>query len=331
MIYVVLLLSSFLLTWYIKNYFIKHSLVVEVSKRSLHTTPTPQGGGIAIAITWFLGLIYLYFTSFIDDTLFYLLMLGLPIAILGFCDDMYDVGVGIRFMIQSIVAICALYLLGGLNSIECDLFSITNPYITNLFAFLVIVWFINLYNFLDGINGYAGSEAVFLAICAFIIFGGEHFLVFLVCVLGFLYWNFNNAKIFMGDVGSTLLGYTIGVFTLYYANIEPLNLWIWAMLSSLFWFDATITLIKRAINGDDLTKPHNDFLFHKLIRSGWSHFKVTNYAICINIVLFILVLLVLEFSNLFVPAITTLIILFFLMFLIYKYEKRVKEKSNNNL
>jgi len=88
----------------------------------------------------------------------------------------------------------------------------------------MIIWFINLYNFLDGINGYAGSEAVFLAVAGFILFGGNHFLVLAMAVLGFLYWNWNKAKIFMGDVGSTLLGYNIAIFTIYYTNQEPTKL-----------------------------------------------------------------------------------------------------------
>ena len=99
----------------------------------------------------------------------------------------------------------------------------------------MIVWFINLYNFLDGINGYAGSEAVFLSLAGFLLFGGGHFLVLALAVLGFLFWNYNKAKIFMGDVGSTLLGYNIAIFTLYYSNKESSNLWIWMILFSLFF------------------------------------------------------------------------------------------------
>jgi Fuc2NAc and GlcNAc transferase len=291
LIYLFLLILSFLLTYYIKNYYIKNAILEEVNERSSHTIPTPHGGGIAIATIWFTGLIYLYYTDDIDTNLFYALMAGLIISIVSFFDDMYELSARLRMIVQSVVAIFGLLCIGGFNSLDFAFFSIENQIITNLFAFLLIVWFINLYNFLDGINGYAGSEAVFLAVAGFLIFGGGHFLVLGVAVLGFLYWNFNKAKIFMGDVGSTLLGYNVAIFTLYYANMESTNLWLWIALFGVFWFDATITLIRRKFNNEQLSKAHKKHAYQRLNQSGWSHFKVTNYSIGLNILLFLIVYL----------------------------------------
>jgi len=161
MIYILLLILSFILTYLIKNYYIKNALLEEVNERSSHTIPTPHGGGIAIAITWFIGLIYLNLNNQIDEKLFYALMIGIVISIVSYFDDMYDLSPKIRMSVQSLVAIGAIYTLGGLDSLEFGVFNISNSIITNMFAFLLIVWFINLYNFLDGINGYAGSEALF--------------------------------------------------------------------------------------------------------------------------------------------------------------------------
>lgn len=289
MIYLILLLLSFTLTYYIKKYYIKNAILDEVNERSSHSVPTPHGGGIAIAITWFTGLIYLYFTKQIDTNLFYALMLGLPIAVVSFFDDIHELSVKIRILVQSFVAILGIVSLGGLGTLDFGWFSIENKIITNLVAFVAIVWFINLYNFIDGINGYAGCEAVFLSIAGFLLFGGSHFIVLSVAVLGFLYWNYNKAKIFMGDVGSTLLGYNVAIFTIYYTNQEPTNLWIWIVLFGLFWFDATLTLVRRKLNGEKLSKAHKKHAFQRLTRSGWSHLKVTNYAIGINIILFCIV------------------------------------------
>jgi len=307
MIYIVLLLLSFILTYIIKNYYIKNTLVDEINERSSHSVPTPHGGGIAIAITWFAGLIYLYLTDVIDTQLFYALMLGIIISVVSFFDDIYELSAKVRLLAQSLVSFGGLYFLGGLGSLDFGLFSIDNQLVTNLFAFLLIVWFINLYNFLDGINGYAGSEALFLALAGFVLFGGAHFLVLAVAVLGFLYWNFGNAKIFMGDVGSTLLGYSVAIFTLYYANQEPTNLWIWIVLFGLFWFDATLTLIRRKLNGEQLSKAHKKHAYQRLNQSGWSHFKVTNYSIVINIILFGIVYFV---SNIFVAFCLAVVLLF---------------------
>src|SRR5574344_2460019 len=302
MIYLIL----FLLTYFIKNYMIKKSLVAVVNERSSHTVPTPHGGGIALAITWFIGLMYLYFIGEISSNLFYALLFGAVISIVSFFDNIYELSPKIRLIVQSIVAIGGLYFLGGFDTLTFGIFDIQNHMFTNIFAFFMIIWFINLYNFLDGINGYAGSEAIFLSIAGFILFSGNHFLVLTVAVLGFLYWNWNRAKIFMGDVGSTLLGYNIAIFTIYYANQQPNSFWIWIILFSVYWFDATLTLIRRKLNKEKLSQAHKKHAYQRLTQSGWSHYKVTNYSIGLNLILFSIVYFI---SNVFLAFVLALIIL----------------------
>ncbi|MCT7650818.1 glycosyltransferase family 4 protein [Aliarcobacter butzleri] len=306
MIYIVLVLISFFLTYFIKNYMIKKSFVASVNERSSHTVPTPHGGGIAIAITWFIGLFYLYFIGQIENNLFYALLFGAVISIVSFFDDIYELSPKLRLIIQAIVAIGGLYFLGGFETLTFGIFDIQNSIFTNIFAFFMIIWFINLYNFLDGINGYAGSEAVFLSLAGFILFGGNHFLVLAVAVLGFLYWNWNKAKIFMGDVGSTLLGYNVAIFTIYYANQEPTNFWIWIILFSVYWFDATLTLIRRKLNKEKLSLAHKKHAYQRLTQAGWSHYKVTNYSIGLNILLFAIVYFI---SNIFVAFLLAFVVL----------------------
>ncbi|MCT7586724.1 MraY family glycosyltransferase [Aliarcobacter butzleri] len=306
MIYIVLVLISFFLTYFIKNYMIKKSFVASVNERSSHTVPTPHGGGIAIAITWFIGLFYLYFIGQIENNLFYALLFGAVISIVSFFDDIYELSPKSRLIIQAIVAIGGLYFLGGFETLTFGIFDIQNSIFTNIFAFFMIIWFINLYNFLDGINGYAGSEALFLAVAGFILFGGNHFLVLAVAVLGFLYWNWNKAKIFMGDVGSTLLGYNIAIFTIYYANQEPTNFWIWIILFGVYWFDATLTLIRRKLNKERLSQAHKKHAYQRLTQAGWSHYKVTNYSLGLNILLFAIVYFI---SNIFVAFLLAFVVL----------------------
>lgn len=310
MIYLILLIFSFLLTYFIKNYMIKKSLVASVNERSSHTIPTPHGGGIAIAITWFIGLFYLYFIGQIETNLFYALLFGVVISIVSFFDDIYELSPKLRLIIQAIVAIGGLYFLGGFETFTFGIFDIQNSIFTNIFAFLMIIWFINLYNFLDGINGYAGSEAIFLSLAGFILFGGNHFLVLAVAVLGFLYWNWNKAKIFMGDVGSTLLGYNVAIFTIYYANQEPNNFWIWIILFSVYWFDATLTLIRRKLNKERLSLAHKKHAYQRLSQVGWSHYKVTNYSIGLNVLLFAIVYFI---SNIFVAFLFSFVVLVLVM------------------
>ena len=285
MTYIFLFILSFLLTYLIKEHAIKNSLVAEINERSSHAVPTPHGGGIAIAITWFIGLSYLFFVNEISNSLYYALMAGIIISVVSYFDDLFELSTKVRLATQTLVAIVGLYFLGGFDNLDLFFFSIENQFLTNIFAFFMIVWFINLYNFLDGIDGYAGSEAIFLGISGFILFGGDHFLVLIAAILGFLAWNWHKAKIFMGDVGSTLLGYNIAIFSIYYANQEASNLWTWIILFGVFWFDATLTLFRRYRNGEKLSQAHKKHAYQRLNQSGWKHDKVVIYSIFVNLIL----------------------------------------------
>ena len=317
MIYLLLFLLSFVLTYLIKNHAIKNSLVAEITERSSHTVPTPHGGGIAIAITWFTGLTYLFFTHAIDTSLYYALMVGIIISVISYVDDLYELSAKLRLFTQALVALLGLYFLGGFHELNLFFFSIENPIITNIFFFILIIWFINLYNFLDGIDGYAGSEAIFLGIAGYLLFADLHFIVLAVSVLGFLFWNWHKAKIFMGDVGSTLLGYNIAIFTLYYANQESTYFWIWIILFGLFWFDATATLIKRYQNGEKLSEAHKKHSYQKLTQNGWSHDKVALFSILVNISLFTLASII---SNKFIGFILAVVLLYAIMVSITKLD-----------
>jgi len=132
-----------------------------------------------------------------------------------------------------------------------------------------------------------------------------------MATLGFLVWNYGNkAKIFMGDVGSTLLGYNVAIFTIYYANEEASNLWIWVILFGLFWFDATLTLLRRKLNGEKLSQAHKKHAYQRLNQSGYSHLKVTNYSILVNILLFCIVYFIV---NIFVAFVISVIFLYGIM------------------
>lgn len=310
MTYIFIFLISFTLTYVVKKYAIKKSLLAEVNERSSHTVPTPHGGGIAVAISWFLGLFYLYFNGNIDERLFWALNVGMVISIVSYLDDLYELSPKIRLISQAGVAVGALVALGGLNSLELGIITIESQIITNVIAFIAIIWFINLYNFLDGIDGYAGSEAIFLAFAGFIIFGGDHFMILAASILGFLVWNWHKAKIFMGDVGSTLLGYTVAIFSIYYSNHSAENLWVWIILFGIFWFDATLTLFRRYKNKEKLSEAHRKHAYQRLTQGGWSHDKVVKYSIGVNLILFLVVYLI---SNILAAFVLSIIILYLSM------------------
>jgi len=280
-------LSSLLLTYGVRTFALKKLLLAMPNDRSSHATPKPYGGGISIALTWFLGLIYLFTCKEIEPSLFYALMCGSLLSVVSYFDDLYELSPKVRLFVQAIVSIAGLYALGGLSKIDFGFCVLENLVITNILAFFGIMWFINLYNFLDGIDGYAGSEATFLAMAGWLLFGGEHFLVLAASVAGFLVWNWHKAKIFMGDVGSTLLGYTIAVLALYYQN-NGVSIFVWLILFGLFWFDATLTLVRRYQNHEKLSLAHRKHAYQRLVQSGVSHDRVVFFALGINFVLLIL-------------------------------------------
>lgn len=287
MIYLFIFVVSLFFTYLIRAYALKKSLLATVNERSSHTTPTPHGGGIAIAVTWFLGLIYLFTCKEIEPSLFYALICGILLSIVSYFDDLYELSPKLRLFVQAVVSLVGLYALGGLTRIDFGFWILENQFITTGLAFLGIMWFINLYNFLDGIDGYAGSEAIFLALAGWLLLGGDHFLILLASVAGFLVWNWHTAKIFMGDVGSTLLGYTVAIFALYYQN-HGVSIFVWLILFGLFWFDATLTLLRRYQNHEKLSLAHRKHAYQRLVQSGIPHDHVVFFALGINFVLFIL-------------------------------------------
>ncbi len=271
------------LTYGIRAYANKKAIFDIPNERSSHVTPTPRGGGLAIIIVFYIGLIY--FQESIDSTLFYALLCAIPIALVSLLDDLFTLSSKIRFLVQSASAGMALYFLGGVSSIDLVLFELHGWWL-NLIAFLSIIWLTNLYNFLDGIDGYAGSEAVMLGIGLFVFFHNPLGLVIVAASLGFLLFNWPQASIFMGDVGSATLGFIFAVFVFY--DTGDGNILVWLILLSLFWFDATLTLIRRYRNSEPITEAHKKHAYQRLTQSGWSHNKVVWFSIVFNLIFFVL-------------------------------------------
>lgn len=279
---ILLFFVSFFLTFIYRKWAVKQSILDIPNERSSHFLPIPRGGGIAIILTWFTAVIIGYLNDQIDTKLFYALIAGLIIAVLGIIDDFKGISVNIRFFVQFLCSGFALYLLGGF-------IPIFGKYIITLwsiFALFGIVWFINLFNFMDGSDGYASMEVVSVALSCW-FFTGSNFMLFLCfCVAGFLVWNWPHAKIFMGDSGSTTLGYILVIVGIYFQNTNQLNFGYWIILTSLFWFDASFTLIRRIIGKENLSKAHKNHMYQRAIQGGFSHLKTMLAGFVINVLLF---------------------------------------------
>jgi len=305
---------SFSLTYFVRKWAISKSILDVPNERSSHSIPTPRGGGIAIAIAWFIGLLYFHFTNKIDKQLFLALLSGMPLAIIGILDDILNLKPGLRFLVQFLSAGLALFFLSGLQVLDFGLFSIESQWLLMPIGLIAIMWAVNLFNFLDGIDGYISTEVIFICIAYFVIFQENITLILALAVLGFLAWNWPKAKIFMGDVGSTLLGFNIAILAIYYQNETEISIIVSLILTSVFWFDATITLLRRIKNKEKLKEAHRKHAYQRIVQAGFSHQKTVLWALVLNMVGFGLAWMAIRFENWnWMFLVINLVILFFVI------------------
>lgn len=296
-------LISWVLTLLVKKIAIRKSLMDIPGKRSSHEVPTPRGGGLAIVLIWLVGVLIFYLFGCIEKSLFLALYSGLILVIISFLDDILTLPYLVRLFFQLLGISLGVYFLGGIETIDFGLFQLSQSVILSVVGVLGLIWFVNLYNFLDGIDGYAAVEAIFISLALYFFTGNQILLLLAASVLGFLYWNWQRAKIFMGDVGSILLGYTLGILAVYYHTTSELSLLVFAILSSLFWFDATITLFRRAKNKEAVTQAHKKHAYQRIVQGGFSHQKTVLYSILLNIILFAFAYLAVEEERFILPII----------------------------
>jgi UDP-N-acetylmuramyl pentapeptide phosphotransferase/UDP-N-acetylglucosamine-1-phosphate transferase len=288
---VFILIFSYSVTWLVMKFTLHKQILDIPNARSSHSQPTPRGGGIAIVFAWYTGIFILYFFNLIESGLFFAIISGFVLAIVSFLDDVITLKPWIRILIQLITVVCGLYFLDGFKVFYINDFKAAIPYAFNLVIIIGAIWFINLYNFLDGIDGYASVEAIAIASGIYLITGNFVMLILICSVLGFLIWNWPKAKIFMGDIGSIQLGYLFIILSIYLNNNQEFNFIGFLILSSLFWFDATTTLYRRWRNHEKLSEAHRKHAYQRIYQYGFSHQKITLIAIFLNIIFIGLVFL----------------------------------------
>ena len=287
-----ILIASIGITYCIYHLAVKNDLFDIPNQRSSHSTPTPKGGGISIIVLLIITTGTLFYFQMISREIMFSVITGLLIiSIIGLIDDYKNLPIPIRLIGYTFGAMMALYFIGGVTSLFennynffkcCDInisrFSDIGPF----FAILYMLWLTNLYNFMDGIDGFAAIQTICVSLfCSFLFyFSGSYGLVVIMLCLasatfGFLYWNLSPAKIFMGDVGSCSIGFFFGLFSIYTAKEEIVSISIWLILLAPFVGDATFTLIKRMINKEKWYEAHNTHAFQKLFQLGLSHNQLT--------------------------------------------------------
>ena len=282
---------SFLGTGALRKYALARSLIDIPNARSSHSVPTPRGGGVAIVVSFLIALPVLAWTDAVAWPMaLALLGAGGWIAIVGFLDDHGHIAARWRLLAHFGGAIWALFWIGGMAPINLFGHEFSLGWFGYVIAAFYLVWMLNLYNFMDGIDGLASVEAICACVGACLVYwiAGHSSLaiaplVLAMAVLGFLVWNFPPAKIFMGDAGSGFLGIILAVMSLYAAWTNPLFLWAWLILLGVFIVDATFTLIRRLLRGDKVYEAHRSHGYQYASRKYGSHRAVTLAIAAINL------------------------------------------------
>ncbi len=312
---------SFILTYFIIRVALKHKILDIPNERSSHNIPTPRGGGLAIVISWFIGITVLRGLDLIERDLFFALLSGILLAIVSLIDDVVSLPPYIRLTVQLVTTIISLWFLNGINSISFAGLSIDSIIVLYPIVLIGIVWFINLFNFLDGIDAYASLEAIVIALAIYIFTGNVINLILICSISGFLFWNWPKARIFMGDIGSTQLGFVLVILGIYFHNTSQLSIIYWIMLSSLFWFDATLTLFRRWKNREKLSVAHRKHAYQRAVQSGLSHQNTILLSLLVNTIIIGFVIIVRKQPGLIVPVF--LINILFLWIIVKIIDRRV--------
>ncbi|PIZ30721.1 MAG: hypothetical protein COY40_03720 [Alphaproteobacteria bacterium CG_4_10_14_0_8_um_filter_53_9] len=272
------LLLPFLLTMLCSPFAIRfcqqHGLLAEDDGRRLHKNPTPHGGGLLLPLIGVPAMLLATHSGALGTgvesfKLFISVMLvaSLAVAFVGWWDDKHNIAPAIRLTVH-LLAVGA-----GLACLP-PLFDFMPLILEKLILLLAWGWFVNLYNFMDGADGLATSEGVAIGLGIALIVPSIAPLagVIMGICLGFLRVNWSPARVFLGDVGSTWLGYTLGGL-LFVALINDTWSVIWPLstITLVFCLDATSTLIRRMAEGHKPWVPHNTFWFQRFLALGYKH------------------------------------------------------------
>ena len=287
-LFIALLAAGYLLTKALIYYAHKKQLLDIANHRSSHTHATPRIGGLSFVLLISLiifGYVFFIAQGLATSILYFILLPIIIVALTGLADDIKGISQSARFIVYFF---CALVALGNFQALFAQ------PYwlivIVGLLLSLSLSWLINLFNFMDGIDGIAASESIFiLAALAFFSYqGGEIKLSYLLllCIaplLGFLILNWQPAKIFMGDIGSTFLGCLIACLCLYAINAKLLSIYAAIILLACFIVDASWTLAYRLLSGQKWYQAHRSHHYQILARKIGSHQKVAALYTLVNL------------------------------------------------
>jgi Fuc2NAc and GlcNAc transferase len=282
--------ASWWLTGAVRGYALRQAMLDVPNGRSSHSVPTPRGGGLAIAVVVLGGIALLAGAGLVPRGLAAgLLGGGVLLAAVGWLDDRGHVFPGWRALAQFAAAAWMVAWAGGFPSVDLGAGRLTLGLAGAVVAVVGTVWWINLYNFMDGVDGIAGGQAVLVAGtgAALLLARGQAGLGLVALLVagaaaGFLRWNWQPARIFMGDVGSGLLGFLFAGLAVGSERAQALPVAAWVLLSACFVFDATLTLARRVARGERWYDGHRSHAYQRAVQAGLSHARVTTGVLVLS-------------------------------------------------
>jgi UDP-N-acetylmuramyl pentapeptide phosphotransferase/UDP-N-acetylglucosamine-1-phosphate transferase len=254
------------------------------NERSSHVVPTPRGGGIAVIGASVVAWLTLCAVGLMPPSGVVVALGAAGLALVSWLDDLRGLSPGVRLLAQFAAVVVGIWALPS-----GAIFQGWLPLgLDRIAAALLWVWFVNLFNFMDGIDGIDGSEAAAIGIGIALVVGGSLDLTapaaaIAAAALGFLVWNWAPARIFLGDVGSVPLGYLLG-FLLYQLALR--GAWQAALILPLYFLaDATLTLLRRLARGERVWQAHREHFYQRAVQRGLGHAAVVCRVIAADIVL----------------------------------------------
>tara|TARA_B100000427_G_C15515180_1_gene597926 strand:+ start:466 stop:1431 length:966 start_codon:yes stop_codon:yes gene_type:complete len=272
--------------------FRKTEFIDTPNERSSHKRPTPTSGGIVFSSVYLVS--STYFLNVAEYQIYQHLLILIPIymlGVIGFIDDVKQISPLFRLFAHFALAIWCIYQLGGFPYLYFYGYEVNSIVLTSIFGVLFFVWLLNLYNFMDGIDGIASLETITacISIAVFLFLDNQQMdvwvlpLLLMSVVFGFLFLNFPKAKIFMGDAGSSFIGACLASMAIMHTKEDPDFFWIWVILLAVFITDSTLTLFHRTLKKEKIYIAHKSHLYQIAAEKYSSHSKVSLAVAFINI------------------------------------------------
>jgi len=280
-------------TIYYRKFAINNNILADLNFRTLHDKPTPKGGGVVFSMVFVFFVFFLYFINLVEFELMLVFGIGAGLATtVGYIDDLKSIGSIKKLILQFLLVVLILYVFNGgpLSMIE----RLSGWPGWTISAFLLL-WLINVYNFIDGIDGLAISGAILILITLLLTFYITNhisnlvplFLVLFTSCLGFLFFNWPKASIFMGDSGSIFLGYCFGAFIVYSLMNNEISFLTWLVVFGYYLGDTTTTTLIRMMLLKKWYNPHRSHAYQNIARTLDNH-AIVSFGVMVYHILWLL-------------------------------------------